>query len=101
MAKTPLLTEDQIQEHISALNSWEHKDRTIVNSWTFADFITAFSFMTAVAFEAENMNHHPDWENGYNRVTIRLTTHDSGGLTEKDFKLARKIDLHADRALSH
>ncbi len=58
----------------------------------FADFTGAFGFMTMVALRAEKMNHHPEWCNVYNRVEVKLTTHDAGGLTELDVKLARKMD---------
>lgn len=54
----------------------------------FPDFVTAFAFMSAVALVAERMNHHPDWRNVYHRVELRLSTHDAGGLTERDFLLA-------------
>lgn len=58
----------------------------------FKDFAGAFGFMSAVALAAERMNHHPDWSNSYNRVDIRLSSHDAGGLTSRDVKLARKIN---------
>ena len=58
----------------------------------FGDFTGAFGFMTMVALRAEKMNHHPEWFNVYNRVEVVLTTHDAGGLTELDVKLARKMD---------
>jgi 4a-hydroxytetrahydrobiopterin dehydratase len=64
----------------------------LTKSFKFASFREAFSFMTRVAFEAEAMDHHPDWTNVYNRVTVRLSTHDAGGrVTAKDLELARKI----------
>jgi len=58
----------------------------------FPDFVDAFGFMTRVALIAEGMNHHPGWSNVWNRVVIDLTTHDAGGITEKDFQLAEKVD---------
>ena len=58
----------------------------------FADFVQAFGFMTQLALHAEKMNHHPEWSNVYNRVNIVLTTHDAGGLTERDITLARLAD---------
>lgn len=61
--------------------------------FSFSDFVKAFSFMTSVAFLAEKHGHHPDWHNVYNKVTIRLSTHDSGNrITEKDHQLARAIN---------
>ncbi len=69
----------------------------IQREFRFPDFNQAFAFMTRVASHADQMDHHPDWQNVYNRVVIRLTTHDAGGLTEKDIALARAIDLEAKR----
>lgn len=74
------------------LKGWTLKDKTIRKKITFKDFSKAFGFMTVVALEAQKLNHHPDWENAYNKVTISLSTHDAGGLTELDFKLAKLID---------
>ena len=64
----------------------------ITRKFTFANFIDAFGFMTRVALIAEKMDHHPEWFNVYRTVEITLSTHDSGGLTEKDIKLAKEID---------
>lgn len=69
--------------------------RTIRRSFRFADFGEAFGFMARVALAAEKADHHPEWSNVYNRVDVTLTTHDAGGLTAKDFDLARKIDAAA------
>lgn len=66
--------------------------RAIRRSLRFAGFSAAFAFMTRVAMEAERRDHHPDWRNVYDRVEIELTTHDAGGLTERDIALARFID---------
>ncbi|MES2679809.1 MAG: 4a-hydroxytetrahydrobiopterin dehydratase [Bacteroidota bacterium] len=74
------------------LKGWELKDDVLRKKITFKNFTQAFGFMTMVAIEAEKLNHHPDWKNGYNKVTINLQTHDAGGLTELDFKLAKTID---------
>ncbi|MFZ5619193.1 MAG: 4a-hydroxytetrahydrobiopterin dehydratase [Pseudomonadota bacterium] len=65
---------------------------SIRRSFRFADFNEAFGFMTRVALAAEKADHHPEWSNVYNRVEITLTTHDAGGLTKKDFELAKTID---------
>jgi 4a-hydroxytetrahydrobiopterin dehydratase len=65
---------------------------TITREFLFDDFVQAFSFMTRVALVAEKQDHHPEWSNVYNRVRIVLTTHDAGGLTEKDIALARAAD---------
>lgn len=72
-----------------ALDS-EHK--ALERDYRFADFATAFAWMTRVALAAERLNHHPDWSNRYNRVRVRLTTHDAGGLTERDLLLARIME---------
>ena len=72
---------------------WQEKENKLVRSFKFKDFSEAFGFMVRVAIEAEKMNHHPEWSNVYNRVEIRLSTHDAGGVvTEKDRQLARVID---------
>lgn len=64
----------------------------IAKSFRFADFNTAFGFMTRVALLADKMDHHPEWSNVYNKVDVVLTTHDAGGVTEKDVVLARFMD---------
>jgi len=71
--------------------------REIVREFQFADFGQAFAFMTQLALVAERRNHHPEWHNVYNRVTVRLTTHDAGGLTALDFFLARAADEAYER----
>ena len=76
------------------MDGWDFNDDGIEKTYEFRDFIAAFSFMTRVAIEAEKLEHHPEWSNVYNRVKIRLTTHDAGGLTDLDFKLADIIDKH-------
>ncbi len=83
-----------LQQALASVPNWRHDEqrRAIVREFVFPDFVQAFAFMTRVALEAERRNHHPDWSNVYNRVTIALTTHDAGGLTERDFELARAID---------
>jgi 4a-hydroxytetrahydrobiopterin dehydratase len=65
---------------------------TITREFVFVDFVQAFAFMTQIALLAEKRNHHPEWSNVYNRVTITLTTHDAGGLSMKDIDLARAAD---------
>lgn len=72
---------------------WEEKNNFLCRTFEFGDFKQAFGFMTRVAFLAEEINHHPNWSNVYNKVTIELTTHDAGNtITEKDRKLAAAID---------
>ena len=76
--------------HIS--KGWTLNENYIQIELVFSDFVAAFSFMTAIALEAEKANHHPNWENVYNKVKISLSTHDADGLTIRDFDLALKID---------
>ena len=72
---------------------WEEKNNTLYRKFEFKNFSEAFAFMTRVALEAEKMDHHPDWSNVYNKVEISLSTHSAGDIvTEKDRKLAKKID---------
>ena len=72
---------------------WEEKNNTLYRKFEFRNFSEAFAFMTRVALEAEKMDHHPDWSNVYNKVEISLSTHSAGNVvTEKDRKLAKKID---------
>ena len=71
---------------------WTEKDGGIERRFTFKDFSAAWGFMSRVALAAEAADHHPEWSNVWNRVDIRLTTHDAGGLTDKDIALARRID---------
>ena len=87
-------SEDEARPRLVFLDGWDFNDDGIEKTYEFRDFIAAFSFMTRVAIEAEKLEHHPEWSNVYNRVKIRLTTHDAGGLTDLDFKLADIIDKH-------
>lgn len=74
--------------------NWKEENNRLNGSFEFKNFIEAFTFMTQVAFEAEKMNHHPEWRNVYNKVEITLTTHDANNsITEKDRILSEKIDL--------
>ena len=76
------------------LNGWsaEPGGEAILKSFRFDDFNAAFAFMTRIALKAETMNHHPEWKNVYNRVEVRLTTHDANGVTQLDVELARFMD---------
>ncbi|MEO1415550.1 MAG: 4a-hydroxytetrahydrobiopterin dehydratase [Bacteroidota bacterium] len=79
-------------EKLATLPGWAFKDKGIEKTYTFKDFVEAWGFMTSCAILAERANHHPEWSNVYNRVNIRLTTHDEGGLTDKDLELAKEIE---------
>ena len=88
------MNKTKIEEKIKELlPSWEFKNNFLFKEFTFRNFVDAFSFMTAIALEAEKMDHHPNCENVYNKVSISLNTHTEGGVTEKDFKLAGKIEM--------
>jgi 4a-hydroxytetrahydrobiopterin dehydratase len=76
---------------------WDLRDNALHRELRFRDFVEAFGFMTSVALIAERMNHHPEWSNVYSKVTIRLTTHEAGGVTEKDVALAEAISELAAR----
>jgi 4a-hydroxytetrahydrobiopterin dehydratase len=86
------LTEAEITEKLAGLEGWELNENALETTFEFQNFREAFTLMTRIAFECEAQDHHPDWSNVYNRLHIRLNTHDAGGVTEKDFKLARTIE---------
>ncbi len=72
---------------------WKEENNQLTKTFIFDNFIEAFGFMTKVAFLAEKMNHHPEWTNVYNKVIIKLNTHDAGNIiTDKDYNLAKSID---------
>ncbi len=91
MAIAQLSTED-IERRLTQHPDWELKAGKLYRHCRFTDFVDAFGFMARVALLAERMNHHPEWSNVYNRVEIELTTHDAGGISERDFALATQID---------
>lgn len=82
----------EIERRLRELEGWSIDDGKLHRDLRFADFVEAFGFMTRVALHAESMNHHPQWSNVYNRVSIHLSTHDAGGISRYDFELAAKID---------
>ena len=86
------LSELAILENLAKLNGWELVDDGIEKSFSFQNFKEAFAAMTHIAMECEVQNHHPEWNNVYNRLHIRFSTHDAGGLTEADFNLAHIVD---------
>ena len=87
------LTEPEIQARMATLDTaWAITGKFIHREVVFKNFREAFSFMTAVALVAEKSDHHPDWKNVYNKVTIDLNTHDADGITAKDFAMAGEID---------
>jgi 4a-hydroxytetrahydrobiopterin dehydratase len=87
------LAKDEIVTYIALhLKSWTYTETAITRDFKFENFVDAFSFMTAIALEAEKMDHHPDWSNVYNQVKIALNTHSAMGITQLDFDLAGRID---------
>ncbi|MBC7135232.1 4a-hydroxytetrahydrobiopterin dehydratase [Oceanibaculum nanhaiense] len=88
------LTDTEIDAALAELTGWRRVEErpAIARSFKFTDFNQAFGFMTRVALMAEKLDHHPEWSNVYNRVEIVLMTHDAGGVSERDLKLARFID---------
>ena len=88
------LDDTEIAAALTTLPEWHRVDgrEAIARSFKFADFNAAFGFMTRVAMVAEKMNHHPEWSNVWNRVDVTLSTHDAGGVTERDLKLATAMD---------
>jgi 4a-hydroxytetrahydrobiopterin dehydratase len=87
------LSNTEIKELLSGkFTEWSFNETFLTRKLQFKNFVEAFSFMTAVALEAEKINHHPDWSNVYNNVVFKLSTHDANGVTLKDFDLAATID---------
>jgi len=86
------LTSDQIKAALPSVPDWKQKGDAITRTFQFKDFPAAIKFVNAVAEPAEKANHHPDIDIRWNKVTLVLSTHDAGGLTEKDFNLAKQFD---------
>lgn len=87
------LSKSEINKNLKSLNSnWKLVDNKIQREFIFKDFLSAFNFIKELADLGEILNHHPDIFNSYNKVIISLTTHDLGGVSKKDFKLAMEID---------
>lgn len=87
-----VLDKVELENHLAQMSNWTFDNGAIKRDYQFDNFVTAFGFMTKVALCAEEMNHHPNWSNCYNRVSITLSTHSAGGVTEKDFQLAKRIE---------
>jgi 4a-hydroxytetrahydrobiopterin dehydratase len=97
-AKTPKEPRDEkALKPPKGWKQWSDRD-AIWKTYKFKDFIEAFSFMTSSALVAQSMDHHPEWSNIYNKVEVTLTTHDAGGVTEKDIILAKAMDRLAGKA---
>jgi 4a-hydroxytetrahydrobiopterin dehydratase len=97
---TGKLTTAEVQARLANLNqqaggAWRVEDDKLVREFRFKGFAEAFGFMAEVALHAEKADHHPEWQNVYNRVAVQLVTHDAGGITEKDFALAMRMESAA------
>jgi len=89
--RPPKLTEQEIQAALATLPGWILANGKLHRKFECRDFVHAFGCMASVALTAEAMNHHPEWSNVWNKVTVDLTTHDAGGITKLDVELAQKI----------
>lgn len=88
MSRPPLLAPAEIAARLESLPGWTFREGALRRDFVFTDFAEAFAFMTRVALAAEKLDHHPDWSNVWNRVAVALSTHDAGGVTDLDFRLA-------------
>ena len=86
------LNPEEINQQLQDLEGWSIVDEKLHKEFLFDTFNQAFGFMTRAAMEIEKMNHHPEWFNVYNRITIELTTHDAGGITKNDINLAKILN---------
>lgn len=93
------LSENELQEALGGLANWTVAGGKLHREYRFEDFVHAFGFMATCATAIEAMNHHPEWSNVWNRVTVDLTTHDAGGITSKDVELALFLEKLAGRLL--
>ena len=86
------LSSEEIKKELSNLSGWSEVDGKLHKEFQFSDFNQAFGFMTRAAMEIEKMNHHPEWFNVYNKLSVDLMTHDAGGITENDVNLAKILN---------
>ena len=91
-----LLAAEELELFLRDLPGWSVAEDLLTRTYQFADFVRAFTFMSAVSMHCERLNHHPEWSNVYGRVEVRLTTHDLGGVTSLDTALARIMEELAD-----
>ena len=92
MARSPKLAAARGKKELATIPAWSLAKGKLRREFEFANFVSAFGFMSQVALLAEKADHHPDWSNGYGKVVIELTSHDVKGLSMRDFDLARAID---------
>jgi 4a-hydroxytetrahydrobiopterin dehydratase len=93
--RPPLLSEDELVRWLAEHGSWSETGGKLHREIRMDTFVEAFGVMAQVALVAEKLDHHPEWSNVYNRITIELTTHDAGGLTSLDLQLAEAVDAAA------
>jgi 4a-hydroxytetrahydrobiopterin dehydratase len=93
----PTLDADEVERRLGTLDGWVVADGRLHRTYQLADFAEAFAFMTRVALAAEKLDHHPDWSNSWNRVTVDIVSHAAGGITERCFALAGACDRAAGR----
>jgi 4a-hydroxytetrahydrobiopterin dehydratase len=91
-----LLEKSELEEAISKFPKWEYQEESLKQDFIFSDFREAFEFMVQVAEIAETLNHHPDWSNSWNKVSIAISTHSAGGLTALDLKFVEKVEMLSD-----
>jgi 4a-hydroxytetrahydrobiopterin dehydratase len=91
------LSVQQVDAALTSLPGWSVVNEKLHREFKFADFVHAFGFMATAAIAIEKMNHHPEWFNVYSKVVVDLTTHDAGGITQKDVDLARMLDKFAGK----
>lgn len=92
------LNDQELQSALERLRGWSIQNNKLHREYKFSDFAHAFGFMATAAVLIEKMNHHPEWLNVYNRVSVDLTTHDAGGITTKDLDLADLLDKISSKA---
>ena len=90
-------TQPEIQKTLAELDSWTIESGKLHREYKFPNFVQAFGFMVQAALLAERAAHHPEWSNVYNKVVVDLTTHDAGGITQKDLDLAREMEQIVSR----
>lgn len=96
MAERRKLSEEEVNSRLKELQGWRLHEGKLHKDFQFKSFIDAFGFMTKVAIAAQSMDHHPEWFNVYNKVSVDLSTHDLAGISTFDFHLAKKMDEFAD-----
>jgi 4a-hydroxytetrahydrobiopterin dehydratase len=92
MAEPVIYSEEQVEAGLAGLDGWEIRDGRLRKQFTFRTFLRAVVFVNSVAYLAESHGHHPDITINYNKVTLRMITHSAGGLTERDFALAKGVE---------